>query len=458
MFRKCSGLLGVGVLTAGVVFIPVAAFAVDSGAAGTPATVIAGHISGSDGRALSAGAPVVLYTTPSQDKLITAKEGDSFVNTPIARGSVNGDGVFSLLIADPASLSSYASRDGLLNLEVQAADSNDFSTFSLTRKIVTVNGHAALVDPSDLSNSSAAATPAQVTAGNKAVSITAQAATLPTAKKLVKTLAKTTTVAADEPIADETADPTVGPQDPTADPTDGSGGHEPDPSDTAAPDWDTRPPGSVGGPDKPATQSCGEDLIKDLGSKKVIVGSSYANAGGTTGTFTFSKGASSEIGVAVSTSGSAGSYKLSGTTSVTSKSTIDYGKRSGGVSYSTYFEFGKWAKYCYPIGGRKTDDSYYSWQVRSYRYNGGSSVNASTTPTATKCTAFSGGTTLTKDTSAANTWSSGASVPEVNVSISSKTGYSTTAKLSYKNSGSTARKVCGTNDVWGGSPKRAVTK
>lgn len=259
-------------------------------------------------------------------------------------------------------------------------------------------------------------------------------------------------VAADEPGTD------VEPQDPSMDPTDGSRGEALD-SSQEAPDYDVRPPGIVAGPNKPATQVYGEDYKADLGSKKVIVGSSYANAANTTGTFTYSFGSTSEIGVGCSASGSAGSWKQSGTYSRSSTSSVGFGTRTGGLTYATYFKFGKYAAYCYPVGGKNTDGSYYSWKVRPSSYVGGYTISSSTTPSATQCSNFSGGTTLTRDSSSANTWSSGADLgSSIAVNLSSKTGYTSAAKLSYKNNGSATRQICGTNDFWGGSPQRAVTK
>jgi hypothetical protein len=448
MFHKGISLLGAGVLAASVIAVPMTA----SAATSAVTTTIAGHIEGSDGAVFGSGTPVVVWATPSQDELAAAKVGDSFVNTPIASGVLGTGGAFSLPIDDVAGLSKYASKDGLLNLEVRATEGTDVAPFALSRKIVTVGGTTALVDPSDLSNSQATvATAAQVAAANKPATITAQAAPKSIAQKSARAMA----VAAGEPGTE----PTVEPQDPSMDPTDGSGGGALDPSQEA-PDYDVAPPGGSVGPNQPSTQTCGEDYKGDLGSKKVIVGSSYANAKNTTGTFTYQSGSSSSIGVGYSATGAAGSWKQSGTYSRSSTSAISFGSRTGGVTYATYFKFGKYAAYCYPVGGRKTEDSYYSWKVRPSSYVGGAAMNASTTPSATKCSNFSGGgTTLTRDSSKANTWSSGASLDSsIGINLSSETGFSSAAKLSYKNTGSAARQICGTNDYWGGSPRRAVTK
>lgn len=179
MFHKGISLLGAGVLAASAIGVPISAYATTA-----VSTTIARHIEGSDGAAFGAGTPVVVWTTPSQDELAAAKVGDSFTNTPIASGSLDSAGSFRLPIDDVASLSKYASKDRLLNLEVRAAEGTDVAPFALSRKIVTVGETTALVDPSDLANSQATtATAAQVAAANKPAAIVAQAAPQTIAKK-----------------------------------------------------------------------------------------------------------------------------------------------------------------------------------------------------------------------------------------------------------------------------------
>jgi hypothetical protein len=442
LFHKGITLLGAGVLAASVIAVPVSASAADPDVT----SAITGQIEGSDGSAFAAGTPVVLWSTPSQDALAAAQVGDSFVNTPIASGVVGSSGSFSVPISDVSSLSKFASKDGLLNLEVRAADGTDVAPFALSRKIVTVDGTTALVDPSDLSNSKATtATTAQVAAANKPAKIAATKVPKSVVRKTARAMAA---------VSDELP---VDPQDPSQDPSDGSGGAPLDPSqETPEPTTGTGT-GGVGPNSPSSTQVCGEDYMADLGSRKVIVGSSYANAGSTTGTFTYSSGASSTIGVGYSVSGSKGSYSQSGTSSTSSNGSVGFGTRSGGYSYATYFKFGKYGSYCYPVGSKKNIDSYYAYKVRPSSYAGGGTVNSSTTPSATKCTDFGGGTTITRNSNGANTWSSGASLDAViGIDLSSKTGYTSTAKLSYKNNGST-KKICGTNDYLANS-QRLVTK
>lgn len=443
MFHRGICLVAAGVLAASVMAVPISASAADTAVR----SAITARIDGSDGNAFAAGTPVVVWSTPSQDSLASAEVGDSFVNTPIASGVVGSSGSFSVPISDVSSLSKFASKDGLLNLEVRAADGSDVAPFALSRKIVTVDGTIALVDPSDLSNSNATtASIAQVAAANKPSSIAARKVPKSFAKKTARAMA----VASDELPVD--------PQDPSQDPTDGSGGAPLDPSqETPEPTTGTGP-GGVGPNNPSSTQVCGEDYMADLGSRKVIVGSSYANAGSTTGTFTYSSGASSTIGVGYSATGNKGSYSQSGTSTASSNGSVSFGTRSGGYSYATYFKFGKYGSYCYPVGSKKNIDSYYAYKVRPSSYAGGGTVNSSTTPSATKCTDFSGGgTVITRNSKSANTWSSGASLDAViGINLSSKTGYTSTAKLSYKNNGS-SKKICGTNDYFAYS-QRSVTK
>lgn len=43
-------------------------------------------------------------------------------------------------------------------------------------------------------------------------------------------------------------------------------------------------------------------------------------------------------------------------------------------------------------------------------------------------------------------------------SVTAKTGWSSSASMSYTNNSSSNKRICGTHGYWGGTPIRAVTK
>lgn len=407
--RRCSAMLvSAAVIAAGLSLTPGTASAdelewlpgvAESADVAAP-TVVAGTLQTPTGQSFTSGSAVVLYVYPSSDVVDNLTVGESVTPAPVAKGTVDQDGKFDLRVEDPASLARYASNDGTIDFEVRSVDEGYFAPYSLSRELVTVDGAEVLVDPS-ATDSGTDVDQEDVAAAADPVELTSL------------------------------------------------------PESDVVPDLDP-----VGTESFDKTDVCGETLVKNLGSKKVVVGSTYAMAGGTSGTFTYKKGASTTIGVGYSASSSAGSFKGSGTTSKESTSEIGFGTRSGGYTYSTYFTFGKYSQWCYPVGSGASAKKVYAYKVHANKFDGGSSVSAAGAPSATKCTNFAGNSSLSKTNTAANTWEDGVSIKgaDIGVDLSSKTGYTTTATLSYKNSGKASRKICGTNDTWGGSPRRAVTK
>ncbi len=201
----------------------------------------------------------------------------------------------------------------------------------------------------------------------------------------------------------------------------------------------------------PMEKACTYRLLEQLAPRTVIVGSSYVQTSGVTADFQFSTGASSALGVAVKSPGSV-SYKASGESSVSSSSTIDFPSVGANRKriHRTKFVYGRYRVDCGSILGPST-------QIRPMRLAGGDySYTPTNTLASTKCVSYSGGT-HTNERSAAITWTNGVDISSlISIDLSSRTGYSTAAKAKYTFSAS--RKLCGTHDYPGGTPRTLFAK
>jgi hypothetical protein len=375
-----------------------------AGSAGAP--TIRGLLQHADGTPFRAGAPVAVFAIPQDDAPGPPQEGASRTSERVAAGAVSDGGRFAVTIEDAERLRDVASSAGLVDLEVRAVDGTAFAPFALSRRLVQVDGRTTLVDPDQDS-------PA------------------------------TDTRRSGTPVDDLGADVTTG--------TVRSTGTVPDAAAAGLPVGGTR---SSGG--EPRTQVCGETLLKNIGSRRVVVGSTYAMVSGSSGRFVYRAGAATSLGVAYSVNGSKGTWAQAGTTSRASSVEIDFGKRTGGRSYETQFRFGKYAQWCRPVGS--TQNQVYDHVVKANRFDGGAWVVSAPTPSATYCRPYASGTDTTRSTTAANVWSHGVRfVGPLGIDLTAKTGYTDKAALNYRINGKT-RQICGTSDYWVGTPKRAVVR
>lgn len=320
--------------------------------------------------------------------------GDSIASSTVGQTTTGEGGAFDLRVSDPAALAPMASKDGLIDFEVRAVTGDSYAPFSFTRSIVTRKGATSLVEPG-------AEAPA------------ARAAAVP-----------------DEPVEIEAL----------------AGAVDADTALTAVRSGAMR------------TQVCGETRVADLGSRQVRVGSTSATSG-ILAQFTYSTGASTTIGVGASTSGKFGSYKVSGTSTQKATTTIAYGKRSGSHVFRTTFRFGKYSQWCYPISSGAAGKRVYSYKVKADRYLGGSSMVSGLAPKATRCTRMQSGSTHSQVSTTANTWSTGASTaPVIGISLTSRAGYTSAAKVVVQNKSGRDKQICGTDDYVGGRPQRVVAK
>ncbi|QGN59036.1 hypothetical protein [Nostocoides sp. HKS02] len=202
----------------------------------------------------------------------------------------------------------------------------------------------------------------------------------------------------------------------------------------------------------PSIVVCSWILVSDLGPKTVWVGGTYVRATGVSADLQYSSGASSSLGVGVSTTGAYGSYSASGTMSIASTGSIDYPTNYGFQHDYTQFVYGKYGYSCdiYP--------GYKQYQVRARYWAGGASTySPSTAPSVPYCLSYGSGVTVTQQTSMAYTFSTGADTSgSIGIDLSSQSGYSSTLKLVFRFTAT--RHLCGTNGYPGASPGRLVAQ
>lgn len=371
-------------------------------AAATPdGPTLSGIATRSDGSPFSAGAPVALFAT-TRDRGDSAV-GESMESVRVGTSRVGAGGAFAVTIHDLASVEALADESAVVDLEIRAVDGAQLAPYSISRKITHVEDRVLLTDPAvDEEQASArSADPAEP------LRITS------------------TTNVGSAPDAGVGDDRTVA--------ATGSSGAT------------------------PMTQICGETKTKNLGTRRVIVGATYATARSTTGKFTYKAGASSSLGVAYSASGRSGTWSKAGSTSRSSTAGVSFGSRTGGNAYSTYFTYGQYAQWCRPLGSSK--NNVYNHVVKANGYAGGSHVKKAPVPSARYCTPLSRRDTVTRKTTTSNTWSNAVNFSgPLGVNLTAKTGWSSSASMSYTNNSSSTKRICGTNGYWGGTPVRAVTK
>lgn len=205
-------------------------------------------------------------------------------------------------------------------------------------------------------------------------------------------------------------------------------------------------PGARAMADVSVTANSAYTRLRNLGPKATLVGGLFSTGGtGWSGTFEYSKGQSSEIGVAVSGSGSAGSFSASGTNSVSSTVSIGYPAFSthGSRYYRSNFNYGYY-KVSYVTDHQVI--SYY--QVRADGFNGGATVNSYSTATAfTYCDWYLPGSHFVKDRNKASIWTNGIGLPApAGIGVSTQTGYSSTAKIDITMASNHGHYICGRKD------------
>ncbi|MCT9872091.1 hypothetical protein N7568_22200 [Paenarthrobacter aurescens] len=196
-----------------------------------------------------------------------------------------------------------------------------------------------------------------------------------------------------------------------------------------------------------AALNCTSAKMQTYSPRWVTVGASFALGPSyyTSANFKMTAGASSTIGIGASPSGSFGSFTASGERTVGVSSENNYGNVNQGHKkiYQTQFVFAKYHVRCLtnPTTGVWTD----KYEVRPESHFGGTrTVDTSITPAKNYCSEIAAESSITRTDNNAITWSVGAATQsDIGVNLSSKTGYSTSASLTY--SSLDRRQYCGSN-------------
>jgi hypothetical protein len=201
-------------------------------------------------------------------------------------------------------------------------------------------------------------------------------------------------------------------------------------------------------------------LVKHLPPAWDIVGQTYSRTIDVTHTFTYKDEADSSLGVAISASASTGfSVDVGATSSVATASTTGfptYGNYTG-VYYKTQFTEAKYKHQCTapPRGGNPHPDPWYTANAIAH-YGGAETRILHSYPDATQCSKYLPNKAgFTKDSSTAWTWTDGFTLPYLNLSVSTSTGYTTAASVHYVVSHIT-RYLCGISGGPAQSPGQIV--
>jgi len=191
----------------------------------------------------------------------------------------------------------------------------------------------------------------------------------------------------------------------------------------------------------PDVVTCSTYFYKSLGHPWATLGGTYATTDGGTQDFVFKTTTTSTVGVGASPTGAAGSFSANGTQTLTSsaKSSFPTQDDSAG-SHHWYSEFtaNEYQTRCIQsLTGQTT----YSYFTSSDGWYGGQKVKAVGTLNAPHCAPYPGGSTFTLDSSKASTYDAGMTLPYINFSASTQTGYTTSTEAIFHQN--VPRNLCG---------------
>ena len=374
--------------------------------------VVAGTALSNAGEPVAAGTPVVLQAWPPSRVLAPLAVGESVKLSPVGGAVTRVDGSFDLRFSDPALLIPYVNETGLVDLEV-------------TMTIDGVPSVQALSYPAPADIATAVGVPAENLA-----ELERAGARSTKAVQLTRDGGLATTDDDDGGDASGLADSTPG-------------------LDAAA-----RTSGD--GNSDVADKTCVSTKIANLGSRQTIVGRAYTVAGAKA-TLTFTTGASTELGIGFSATGTNGSFKANGTSSIQTESVTVFPSSAGisGRIWKTDFHFAKFRIICTTGSNAQT-----MYEVRATAHDGGAQASIPTGPPTVKsinCKKYNSGSNFTKSTTKATGFSGGVEISSaIGIDLSAKTGYS--KKAAVKFAFSKALRLCGTKGLPADSPGTLVAK
>jgi len=195
-------------------------------------------------------------------------------------------------------------------------------------------------------------------------------------------------------------------------------------------------------------------VVKDYGSRSTTVGTWYSDMKNVQQTFTYGRSAKSALGVALSLTGRAGTFKANGTKSQSTTKTAGFGtqKGKGGWRFNTTFHYQKrHYKWC---SGWTCNESY---KIEPMSWRGGATVSKGPAYSASYCVRMKAGGFWIEDDTKAWTFASGVNNAGMTVvDLSSQTGFSQAAK--QKITFGSAGRLCGKSDWPAGTPKALRAK
>lgn len=331
-----------------------------------------------------AGQPIVLIVQPTDD---TMTIGTTVAMTAVSQGYTDGSGRFSLTVPDPSALVPDAAPGGLVDFVVYAPGSTARPYYFSRRLTLASDGYALRAPGSP---------PSSVNTGTaSARSTTATRTTAPVSSG-----------------SDAAVAPNVG-----------------------------------GG-------TCTKTKLKELRARVGIVGQWYSTLGKAShwkstdkgsavwSEFHYGQGADSSIGVAVSETGTYGSFHMSGTKSKDANGLVGFGHdhNDGGWLHQTYFDSARYRSTC-------PETSWYSVEPDGWR--GGDDPDSRTQappPSNTNdpdyCSTFAADSDWNQDFSSAVTWTNGYDLlGPIGLNVSIHTGYNKGAHLYVRFN--TRARLCG---------------
>ncbi|WP_353647622.1 hypothetical protein ABLG96_11995 [Nakamurella sp. A5-74] len=207
-----------------------------------------------------------------------------------------------------------------------------------------------------------------------------------------------------------------------------------------------------------APKTCSSKVVQDYGARLAAVGERYTTGPVVANTdFQYVQGATSGTSVGLSSSGSFGTFKASGSTTVTATSEVDFTTKDVSTVDRTYFHWQKYYVNCSYEGGGPGGVYYETHYEARPTYAGGSSSVSVGLPSGQRyCVRQDSGSTFIRDSSTAITWSNGVNTgPAFGLDLSVTTGYTSKAKVSFKMKRN--GHICGTNGFPGETPAQLIS-
>ncbi|MDO5633979.1 MAG: hypothetical protein Q4G34_03780, partial [Micrococcus sp.] len=197
---------------------------------------------------------------------------------------------------------------------------------------------------------------------------------------------------------------------------------------------------------------CRTQEVQRYRNRTVRVGTTAVSHVGGSQKFTFSSGAKSTLGTAMSYSGQYGGFSASGTATTTSSVTLSFPtttSTTGSMAHEAYVSYAKYKVTCTDETLGKELKPYYA--VRPLNFEGGARSVRGAGDFAIKsrnCSPLYKGTASTIDTKRATSWTNGVSMKGfIGFDLSAQSGYSHAIKVTSHAGGSGDARVCGSHGM-----------